>query len=139
MAPEVLETNLKLEQPIDIFSLGCVFYEMLTGETRMMHQEIRQHESSAMKKIKNVLKNLNHCNEIIALTTSMLALNPKKRPNIDQVLQQLLKMKETKFAHQIQVMELQDKCALLEFELNKERKLRYALEEQLTKQRQPTE
>jgi len=140
MAPELLDSEAVATPPVDVFSLGVILFELMTGTIAiqdgwLMHREIAKAEVAAHKKLKTEMKKHGFCDEIIKLTLSMLYLLPKKRPNIAQVLAELIRLKDTKFPVEIQLLDLQDKFAHLQQQFLQEHTIRVALEDMLTKER----
>lgn len=93
MAPEILRgENASL--PSDIWSLGCIFYEILTEDVLfgdlISFDEVRRTRTlpidEAYEKVRENLDELDHDEGIINLIISMLNPNPLERPDIVTVL-----------------------------------------------------
>jgi hypothetical protein len=95
LAPEQLEED-EVDIRADIFSLGCILYEMLTGEKTFPDQNITH---LIRKRLKNEFKPLSSYKQVsvpLRLNTLIgdcLQLNPAKRPSdIRAVIQELEKI-----------------------------------------------
>src|SRR5690606_11493235 len=89
MSPEQAR-GLKIDHRSDIYSLGLVFYEMLTGQTAfkggyeaIVHQQIFQTPPPPRQVDLKVPKALDQ------LVMRMIAKDPDERPTLDEVLQTL--------------------------------------------------
>ncbi len=89
MSPEQAR-GLKIDHRSDIYSLGLVFYEMLTGQTAfkggyeaIVHQQIFQTPPPPRQVDLKVPKSLDQ------LVMRMIAKDPDERPTLDEVLQTL--------------------------------------------------
>jgi len=89
MSPEQAR-GLKIDHRSDIYSLGLVFYEVLTGQTAfkggyeaIVHQQIFQTPPPPRQIALNVPKALDN------LVMRMIAKDPDERPSLDEVLQVL--------------------------------------------------
>jgi serine/threonine-protein kinase len=89
MSPEQAR-GLRIDHRSDIYSLGLVFYEMLTGQTAfkggyeaIVHQQIFQTPPPPRQ------LNLQIPKAIDALVMKMIAKDPEERPRLEQVLELL--------------------------------------------------
>src|SRR5690606_38161323 len=89
MSPEQAR-GLKIDHRSDIYSLGLVFYEVLTGQTAfkggyeaIVHQQIFQTPPPPRQIALNVPKALDN------LVMRMIAKDPDERPSLDEVLEVL--------------------------------------------------
>ncbi|CAD8172388.1 unnamed protein product [Paramecium pentaurelia] len=90
-APEIIENRSDYTDKVDIWSLGCVFYEILAtqplfdGQT---HQEvtknIKNHKTYPVP-VNNKINQLQISQQFKTILTSMLIYDEKKRPSIQQV------------------------------------------------------
>ncbi|WP_435022093.1 serine/threonine protein kinase [Tundrisphaera sp. TA3] len=102
MAPEQIRGNYAISHKTDLYSLGCVFYQLLTGEVPfvgqtpmvMMHAHINSpvpHPSSKTQEIPKALD---------ALIVSLMAKEPSDRPwdaeAVAQTLRELQKKDQAK-------------------------------------------
>ncbi|MBN1982269.1 MAG: serine/threonine protein kinase [Chitinivibrionales bacterium] len=94
LAPEQLEEKA-IDNRADLFSFGCVLYEMLTGTKVFSEKNIAR---LIRKRLKNEYTSLSSYNlaiplKLSSLITQCLELNPNKRPsNIREILEELLKI-----------------------------------------------
>lgn len=80
IAPEIMEFG-KYSNSVDIFSLGCIFYYLMTKKKRVLYLDIIKNNINDISK--EIQRNYN--NKLCNLVMKMLNLNPKERPSIKQV------------------------------------------------------
>ena len=93
-APEVI-SHKKWSFPADIFSLGCVVYEMLTGTPLFKIEDDKTHmpliiealDQTSQNSIHAKLSYLNLPEEVLGLLGSMLCVSPAERLTAEQALQ----------------------------------------------------
>ncbi|CAD8116049.1 unnamed protein product [Paramecium primaurelia] len=93
-APEIIENSSSYTDKVDIWSLGCVFYEILAtqplfdGQT---HQEvtknIKNHKNYPVP-VNQKINQLQISQQLKTILISMLIYDEKKRPSIQQVYDQ---------------------------------------------------
>ena len=91
LAPETIDGSGTVDGRADVFSLGCVVHECLTGKTTF-----RGHEPGVLL-AKLMLEDPPHLSDVVAevprtvgdLVARMLAKNPERRPTAVQVLRTL--------------------------------------------------
>lgn len=79
VAPEVLN-NEEYSFPIDVFSLGVVFYEMITGKNPFMGDRGPKMASLLRAEYPPIPPELGYSPELMDIIHSCLALNPALRP-----------------------------------------------------------
>ncbi|CAD8177541.1 unnamed protein product [Paramecium octaurelia] len=94
-APEILENSSSYTEKVDIWSLACVFYEILSTQPlfdgssiQQVIASIKNHKSQPHIK-NNKIKNLQISSEIKEILIKMLEYQENARPSIEWVYQQL--------------------------------------------------
>jgi len=108
MSPEQC-TSSKVDHRSDIYSLGIVIYEVLTGEVPFQHEELvrvmAMHLSDTPKPINEVRPDLHFTDALIEIVQKTLLKNPNDRfqsmEELSAALDESLKEPETKPAQQI--------------------------------------
>jgi serine/threonine protein kinase len=103
MSPEQC-TSSKVDHRSDIYSLGIVIYETLTGEVPFQHEELvrvmAMHLSDSPKPINEVRPDLHFPDALIAIVQKTLLKNPNDRfqsmEELSDALEECLKEPETK-------------------------------------------
>lgn len=94
MAPEQVTGRKQLDGRSDIYSLGVIFYEMLTGETAFKGddnvQVLYRHVHGDIKPIREA--NPEVPESLAAIVTKMMSVNPKKRYQTMQEVERELRM-----------------------------------------------
>lgn len=94
MAPEQVTGRKQLDGRSDIYSLGVIFYEMLTGETAFKGddnvQVLYRHVHGDIKPIREA--NPEVPESLAAIVTKMMSVNPKKRHQTMQEVERELRM-----------------------------------------------
>jgi serine/threonine protein kinase len=94
LAPEQCDPLPAEDLSSDVFSLGVMFYEMLTGRlpypSGSLRQTFRRHCCDPPADIRGSVPNLP--SSLIALLSRLLAHRPADRPRVAAVVQQLIKL-----------------------------------------------
>lgn len=94
MAPEQVSGRKQLDGRSDIYSLGVIFYEMLTGETAFKGddnvQVLYRHVHGDIKPIREANPEIPE--SLAGIVTKMMTINPKKRYQTMQELERELRM-----------------------------------------------
>ncbi|KAL9645324.1 hypothetical protein ABK040_002523 [Willaertia magna] len=100
LAPECTDGSFRIEKASDIFSLGCVIFELITLENQivknntqsklqtkfLMHEAVKTDEQGTQIILCKMMKK-NQIPELIQrLVISMIQYHPLKRPSIDSVI-----------------------------------------------------
>ncbi|CAD8107733.1 unnamed protein product [Paramecium primaurelia] len=93
-APEIIENRSDYTDKVDIWSLGCVFYEILAtkplfdGQTyQEVTNNIKSHKNYPVP-VNNKINQLQISQQFKTILSSMLIYDEKKRPSIQQVYDQ---------------------------------------------------
>ncbi|KAG2383173.1 hypothetical protein C9374_004510 [Naegleria lovaniensis] len=105
MAPEYMDSNVLIDKACDIFSLGCVIYELLTlerdltinGQRFLFHEAIRNNQSSAHARICKVLEGNGFPPLVQRLIISMIQRKIFLRPQAHQVVRILESFRDDGF------------------------------------------
>lgn len=105
MAPEYMDSNVLIDKACDIFSLGCVIYELLTlerdltmnGQRFLFHEAIRNNQSSAHARICKVLEGNGFPPLVQRLIISMIQRKIFLRPQSHQVVRILESFRDNGF------------------------------------------
>lgn len=105
MAPEYMDSNLKIDRSGDIFSLGCVFYELLTlerdltinGQRFLMHEAIRNNQAATHFRLCKTLERNGFPPLVQRLVISMLQRKAYLRPQAYQVVRILESFRDNGF------------------------------------------
>ncbi|CAD8078386.1 unnamed protein product [Paramecium primaurelia] len=99
-SPEIFEESNSYTQQVDIWSLACVFYEIIEAYPLISGNTIEQVKNNVLNHkyqqdgIYNKIDILEIPNQLKILLKQMLAPSPEKRCSIDQVLDQLVNIIE---------------------------------------------
>ncbi len=95
IAPELLEGSSRADARSDIFSFGCVLYEMITGHRAFPEKNMAKLVTARMKNLYRPLAEFNvSCpRSLVRLVNFCLAQNPDKRaPSAEIILKRLEKI-----------------------------------------------
>ena len=95
MAPEMLQEKPKCNTKVDIWSFGCIIYELCTLEYCFDLNEL--FELKDIKKVHkeiNTMFNNNYSKELNDLINSLLIINYDERPDINEVEKYINKLKK---------------------------------------------
>jgi serine/threonine protein kinase len=95
IAPELLEESRRADARSDIFSLGCVLYEMITGHKTFFEKNMAKLVTARLRNNYKPLREFNvQCpRSLVKLVTGCLALHPDKRfSSAAEVLRRLEKV-----------------------------------------------
>ncbi|CAD8161704.1 unnamed protein product [Paramecium octaurelia] len=111
-APEMIQNSNNYNEKIDIWSLACVFYEVLSSQTlfdgqnyQQLTQQIINHKFPA--NINNKINQLQTSEKIKNLLVNMLSYVEAKRPTIQQVYNELQQQLPEKSQIQIAIERIQ--------------------------------
>jgi serine/threonine protein kinase len=95
MSPEQASSNDNIGTASDVYSLGCLAYEMLTGSAPFAGDPIQvltQHLYAAPKSLREIRPDLAIPHELDMLCLEMLIKDPKERPSIAAVRETILSL-----------------------------------------------
>lgn len=87
ISPETVNSNKRLTKAIDIFSLGCIFFYIMTGGNHPFGDRYMR-EANIVKGVYNLslLDNCQDKHELKHLIGRMIHHNPMKRPSTSEIL-----------------------------------------------------
>jgi serine/threonine protein kinase len=98
MAPEVL-SNKKYEYAADVWSLGCIFYELLTLRLdRNMYMDVFSKPDFYRDLIKEIKDQLGYSQDLSRLLVDMFEIQPGLRVTTEQVLKRIEKMQKGEYS-----------------------------------------
>jgi serine/threonine protein kinase len=102
MAPEVLTADMPVDIRSDIYSLGVVIYEMLTGRVPFQGHDpgelARQHRGIRVPDVRRLVPDVPA--EAAALVREMVAKEPLRRPQTPrELIERLIAVEIATFAH----------------------------------------
>lgn len=90
-APEVYAESRTYKSKIDVWSMGLVFYELLTGKQLLSHDVLEsvypEYIKETIPKLDQIMEKERITRDFAILLRNMLQLNPEKRFTFEQLLQ----------------------------------------------------
>lgn len=118
----------------DMFSFGCILYELMTLHERSFFKELTPFDANALyKQIIQEMINNKYPKELVQLTVQLLSLVPQQRPSIGDAMK-LLKHLYDKHLNQILLSEERARVRAMQIEVERMRQEKLEMQQSMQKQ-----